>query len=67
MEYGVPRSLSCAALARTVVFGLYVIGGELAWIIRSFPARIRRTPPEELSAWRRAQIENRKQRFSLKE
>ena len=66
MEFDVPRSLSCAALARTVVFGLYVVGGELVWTAREFLAKTRGTPPEELAARRRAQIDKRMQRFSLK-
>lgn len=54
------------ALGRILALGLYVLGGELRWAVKKGIARLFcRNGDDALNAWRKTQIDKRKQRFSL--
>lgn len=54
------------AVSRILLLGLYVFGGELHWAVKKGLARLPGLNNNDtLNAWRKAQIDRRRQRFSL--
>ena len=59
-------SLTPMALSRILVLGLYVLGGELHWVVKKAVARLSGGKGRDaLNIWRKNQIDRRRQRFSL--
>lgn len=58
--------LTPTAVSRVLALGLYVLGGELHWTAKKALTRLAGgSDHEALSAWRKNQIDTRRQRFSL--
>lgn len=58
--------LTPTAVSRVLILGLYVLGGELHWTVKKALARLSGDNDHDaLNAWRKNQINTRKQRFSL--
>lgn len=59
-------ALTPLALIRILVLGMYVLGGELHWVVKKALGRLSGSNDHNaLDTWRKKQIDTRRRRFSL--